>query len=217
MPLPMRSGCWFTHLEIRIMERVNSKSIRRIVMTAAAPAALLLGAGTASAQWSAQQPQRYPQQQQQQQQRNRNQRQQSQYGQQELFEWQGPVDREIRIQMNGGRASVLQIGNNERTNGRVRAMAAVPTQDGIVTVQQLQGRGSVDVVQQPTNGNGYTTIIRLRDPDSGAGMYHIAAYWQPSGNSGVFRNGSRHGNGNRNGNGQYDNGDYGQHRDHNNW
>ena len=49
------------------MERMSSKSIRRLMMSAAVPAALLLNAGTASAQWSAQQSQRYPQQRQEQQ------------------------------------------------------------------------------------------------------------------------------------------------------
>jgi len=197
------------------MQRMSSKSIRRFVMAAAAPAALLLGAGTASAQWSGQQAQRNPQQQQ----RYPGQQQQARNGgQQELFEWQGRVDREIRIQMNGGRASVQQIGNNERTNGRVRTVAAVPNQDGIVTIQQLEGRGNVDVVQQPTRGNGYTTIVRLRDPRSGAATYRIAAYWQPTGNSGVYRNGNRRGNGNRgNSNGEYDTGGYGQNRDHRNY
>ena len=188
------------------MEYMISKSVRRFVTATAVPFALLLAAGTASAQRNGQQPQRYPQSQGNQQARNG--------GQQELFEWQGRVDREIRIQMTGGRTSVQLVGNNEHTNTRVRAVGSVPNQDGIVTVQQLEGRGKVDVVQQPTRGNGYTTIIRLRDPNSGAANYRVAAYWQPTGNSNMNRNG-RHGNPNGN-NGDYGNGGYGQNRDHRN-
>jgi len=199
------------------MQRVNGMTTKRVLMTMVVPAALALGANTASAQWNpqqGQQSQRYPQQR-----RGYPGNQQGRYGsQQQLFVWQGRVDREIRIQMSGGRASVIQIGNNERANGRVRTLNSVPHQDGTVTVQELEGRGKVDIVQQPDRRNGYTAIFRMRDPSSGAGTYRIAAYWQPNGNY----NDNRNGRGNGRGNGQYDNGrydngvgGYGQH--HGNW
>ena len=193
------------------MGRVTGKSVRLLAMSAAMPAALLLGASTAGAQWSAQQ------QQQQQQQRYPAQQQQSRYGsQQQLFVWQGRVDREMRVQMSGGRASVMQIGSNERGNGSIRAARKVPNQPGIVTVQQLEGRGRVDVVQQPDSRNGYTTIIRLRDPASGAANYRVAAYWQPTGNYSVYDKDSRKGNG-RHKNDAHDNGRHGDNRGHGHW
>lgn len=106
-------------------------------------------------------------------------------GQRELFEWRGNVDQEVRIQMRGGRTSVMDMGPRE--NGaydQVRPVSAVPATDGYVNVQVLQGRGRVDVVQQPAAQNGYTTIVRVRDMQGGPGWYDIAAYWQPTGNSG---------------------------------
>lgn len=201
------------------MKCVNGMTMRRVLTTMVVPAALVMSASTASAQWNPQQAQQYPQYPQ----RGYPGQQQARYGsQQQLFVWQGRVDREIRIQMNGGRASVIQIGNNERTNGRVRTFNSVPQQDGIVTVQKLEGRGKVDVVQQPDRRNGYTAIVRMRDPSSGAGTYRIAAYWQPNGNYDTNGNGRGDGRGNGRGNGhdngrdngQYDNGagGYGQHR-----
>jgi len=191
------------------MGRVTGKSVRLLAMSAVMPAALLLGAGTAGAQWSAQQ--------QQQQQRYPSQQRQSRYNtQQQLFVWQGRVDREMRIQMSNGRASVMQIGSNERGNGNIRAASRVPNQPGIVTVQQLEGRGRVDVVQQPDSRNGYTTIIRLRDPASGAANYRVAAYWQPTGNYSVYDNGSRKANGRRNNN-AHDNGRHGDNPGHGHW
>ena len=197
------------------MKSSSGALVRRLTMMTALPAALLLGAGTASAQWGQRQGQRQGQGQGQGQGK---QLPRSGYGygggQQELFEWQGPVDREIRIQLSGNRAFVERVGNNERAGNRVRTTGGVPSQDGIVTIQKFDGRGNVDVVQQPTRGNGFTTIVRLRDPQSGAGMYRIAAYWQPTGNSGVYRNGrqgtrSRDGDDNNGGynNGGYNNGD----------
>ena len=159
------------------MKRIPGVSLRNLVMIVAAPAALLLGVGTASAQWGTQQ--RYP-----------NQARRG-GGEQQILSWQGRVDREIRIEIRNGRAQVIPIGNNERVSERVRATGEIPYADGIVTVEQLEGRGRVDVVQQPDRRNGYTTIIRVRDPQSGAGSYRLAAYWQPLG--GGYRNGDRRG------------------------
>ena len=189
------------------MQRLNCAGMKRALMALVVPAALAIGASTAGAQ-------RYPQQSQQYPQRGDPGQQQGRYGsQQQLFVWQGRVDREIRIQMNGGRASVIQVGNNERANGRVRTVNSVPHQDGIVTVQELEGRGKVDVVQQPNRRNGYTAIVRMRDPSSGAGTYRIAAYWQPTGNNGSYGNDRGHGRGN----GQYDKDDGGNGQRRGNW
>lgn len=95
-----------------------------------------------------------------------------------ILEWQGQVDREIRIQVDNRRASVLEVGSNERTRRRVNMQGSIPNRPGTLYVQVLQGRGRVDVIQQPDRGNGYTAVIRLRDPDGGAARYRIAAYWE---------------------------------------
>lgn len=95
-----------------------------------------------------------------------------------ILEWQGQVDREIRIQIDNRRASVMEVGSNERTRRRVNMYGSIPNRPGTLYVQVLQGRGRVDVIQQPSARNGYTAVIRLRDPDGGAARYRIAAYWE---------------------------------------
>lgn len=120
--------------------------------------------------------------------------------QRELFEWRGNVDQEVRIQMRGGQTAVVGMGPREMTAyNQVRPMSGVPAADGYVSVQMLQGRGRADVVQQPSAQNGYTTVVRVRDMQGGAGAYDIAAYWQPTGNYG-YNNGQY---------GTYGNGRYG--------
>ena len=95
-----------------------------------------------------------------------------------LLEWQGQVDREIRIQIDNRRASVIEVGSNERTRRRVNMYGSIPNRPGTLYVQVLQGRGRVDVIQQHSARNGYTAVIRLRDPEGGAARYRIAAYWE---------------------------------------
>lgn len=97
---------------------------------------------------------------------------------QELFEWNGRVDREVQITMRGNNLWTTPIGQTEPGRAHSRAMSALPRQDGQVSIQVLNGRGSVDVIQQPSAQNGYTTTIRIQDPRGGADNYRLVAYWQ---------------------------------------
>jgi hypothetical protein len=144
---------------------------------------------------------------------------------QQLFEWSGRVDREVQIVMRGSNVSTNRIGQTEPGRPRIREMSALPRQNGQVDVRLLAGRGSVDVIQQPSAQNGYTTIVRIVDPRSGSDSYRLAAYWQSYSNGDVGRNrgrgrGQDRGNGDRGDinrdqnrgrdNGGYNNGQSGQ-------
>jgi hypothetical protein len=104
----------------------------------------------------------------------------------EVFRWEGRVDKEIRIQLQNGNAYVQNIGNREVRNNNGRMMAVMPHQDGILRVERLEGRGDIDVIQQPSASNGYQATLRMRDPSSGAANYRIVAYWQPLYNNGQY-------------------------------
>jgi hypothetical protein len=47
-------------------------------------------------------------------------------------------------------------------------------------VRRLDGRGDIDVIQQPSARNDYTAVVRLRDPANGAATYRVVAYWEPA-------------------------------------
>jgi hypothetical protein len=96
-----------------------------------------------------------------------------------VYEWRGRVDREIRLRLRDDDASVYRVGSNESRVGSGRVLRALPRERGQLTVQRLEGRGIVDVVQQPNGSNDYTAVLRLRDPAGGADSYHLVAYWRP--------------------------------------
>ena len=100
-------------------------------------------------------------------------------GRREVYEFDGVVDREIQIQLRGNRAFVQAVGAGEDRNSRGRVIAGMPQQSGNLVVQRLEGRGDVDVIQQPSSRNGYTATLRIRDPRGGAARYRIVAYWEP--------------------------------------
>jgi hypothetical protein len=97
----------------------------------------------------------------------------------EVYEWAGVVDKEIRIQLRGNRAWVQPIGAGDDRASRGRVLSGLPQQTGNLVVQRLEGRGDVDVIEQPSYRNGYTATLRIRDPRGGAARYRIVAYWEP--------------------------------------
>jgi hypothetical protein len=97
--------------------------------------------------------------------------------------------------MRGNSVRTNLVGSTEPGRARLRTFGSLPYSDGQVTVQVLNGRGNVDVIQQPTRQNGYTTIVRVEDPSAGSANYRIAAYWNGYSNGEVYGNGN-YGNGN---------------------
>ena len=125
---------------------------------------------------------------------------QRQTSEQELFQWNGRVDREVQIVMRGGSVWTNDVGQTEPGRARSRALGVLPRENGEVSVRLTNGRGDVDVIQQPTMRNDYTTIVRIRDPRSGADNYRLVAYWQGYSNGDVYdRNGGVGRGRNRNG------------------
>ncbi len=95
-----------------------------------------------------------------------------------VFEWSGPVQHDADIIIAGGSFLVTRSDSNARAPRGKSTLTAMPSRDGLVSVQVNEGRGLVEVVQQPQSENGFTTVIRILDTLSGTGMYHINATWQ---------------------------------------
>ena len=98
-----------------------------------------------------------------------------------LFDWSGRVDREVRITMHGrdARTQMAERSPFQSQRSRLNVETALPQRDGRVTVRVQDGRGDVDVIQQPSARNDYTTIVRVVDRSSGADNYRLTAYWMP--------------------------------------
>jgi len=99
-----------------------------------------------------------------------------------LFDWSGRVDREVRIMMHGRDARTQTTTRSPVLRSRLDVSTALPQRDGRVTVRVQDGRGDVDVVQQPSARNDYTTIVRIRDRSNGVDNYRVTAYWAPDNN-----------------------------------
>lgn len=93
--------------------------------------------------------------------------------------WSGDVDTGVElVWRNGNLTQRMMRGGGVRNVSSSVSGAGMGNPNGVVNVNIRDGRGNVSVVQQPTAQNGYTTIIRITDPQGGYGHYTLDAYWR---------------------------------------
>jgi hypothetical protein len=96
-----------------------------------------------------------------------------------MLHWTGNVDDQLEIRLQNGRVDYRTLSGNQPTSIRVNNVGSqMPSSNASVSVMQHQGRGQVRIVQQPSARNGYTTVIRVNDPQGGYGFYDFDLVWQ---------------------------------------
>ncbi len=95
-----------------------------------------------------------------------------------LFTWSGTVDREAVIVMRGAELETRGDGFNAFRDARYRVSEALPRVTGSVSIARADGRGDVEVIEQPSPFNGYTARVRVRDRQSGADRYRLVVTWE---------------------------------------
>jgi hypothetical protein len=114
-----------------------------------------------------------------------------------LFTWTGRVDREVLIVVRG--RDVSTRGFDAHLPNRTRVNSALPRTSANVVVQLDDGRGDVEVIEQPSARNGYQAVLRVRDPRAGADRYRLTAYVDNRGDDVSGRRDDDRGNNRRNG------------------
>lgn len=86
--------------------------------------------------------------------------------------WSGVVDGVDEIVIGGGSAAVRHLSGEAVRDSRTSFSAAVPRAPVSVKLLSTSGRGTIQIVQQPTATNGYTTIVRIDDSAQRGGQAH---------------------------------------------
>jgi hypothetical protein len=110
---------------------------------------------------------------------------------QPIFSWTGRVDREVQLVVRNNQLSTRDIGPTEPRGSREQMFGRMPRADGQLVVQVANGRGRVDVVEQPSAQNNYTAVVRIQDPQSGSDTYRLTGYWQGYSNGDVYNGRAR--------------------------
>ena len=94
------------------------------------------------------------------------------------LKWSGRVDDLVEIRIQGRRieyitrsgARLANVNSDIDGNGLPRRMVDVQ-------LMRRDGRGEIDVVEQPNPRNDFTAVIRVYDPRGGAANYNFVARW----------------------------------------
>lgn len=101
--------------------------------------------------------------------------------------WSGRVDEEAIVECRGNECRAESTRGGPVTRDRFRFTRPLPNRDVTVSLENVDGRGEVRLLQQPREENGYTARVRIRDPQGGTGDYSFSLSWaRPSRNEETF-------------------------------
>lgn len=99
------------------------------------------------------------------------------------LEWRGTVDDRVNLVIRGRNVRVVTLsgqrygnGNSDFDNGYDSDRGR--RQYGRARVDKRDGRGRVDIIQQPNRRNNYTTIVQIYDSKGGADRYRVYVEWE---------------------------------------
>ena len=101
-----------------------------------------------------------------------------------LFTWAGTVDREVIIEVRGRDIQTRGSGMDASFAPRLEVAQALPRTDGIIVVRVENGRGDVEVLENPSARNNYTARLRVRDTRAGSDRYRIDVAFDAPGDRG---------------------------------
>jgi hypothetical protein len=92
--------------------------------------------------------------------------------------WVGTVDDTVEVQVHGDDVRTVTVSGKGAWHVTQNVYGRLPVDRPVrVFLHDYQGRGRVRVVQQPDSSNGFTAIVRVRDPEPGSGRYHFDLTW----------------------------------------
>lgn len=92
-------------------------------------------------------------------------------------QWRGRVDQTVDIIISGDYVDSRDVAGTGMIVTSSRLTGYLAQRPGRVTATRRNGRGQVQVIQQPSRNNDYTAIVRISDTDGGADNYSVDIRW----------------------------------------
>ncbi len=99
-------------------------------------------------------------------------------GKTDKLAWSGRVDQEAIVSCQNKSCSSTSERGAAVAEERFKFSRPLPQRDTQVTLEDVEGRGEIHLVEQPRARNQYTARVSIRDPQSGAGEYSFALVWK---------------------------------------
>lgn len=104
-----------------------------------------------------------------------------------MARWSGQVDNEVFVLLRGRQFFSTAVRGRTVYNQQTDVTNPMPRRPVTVHLQDIQGRGQIEIAEQPDSSNSFTAKIRVIDPQNGAGAYSFTLAWDESGyNNGAY-------------------------------
>jgi hypothetical protein len=91
--------------------------------------------------------------------------------------WSGNVDDRATVTIHGRDVRTNTVSGKSVDNTNSQIFGRLPTDHPVFVSLNKRGRGMVRVVQQPRPFNNFTAVVRIHDPQPGAGHYRFTLNW----------------------------------------
>jgi hypothetical protein len=91
--------------------------------------------------------------------------------------WRGRVDGSDYIELRGDQVNIRHVAAQPITEQSFDVTSPLPRQPVNVQLRRIQGRGRVELAQQPSPSNGYTAVVYIADDDGGSDIYEFQLIW----------------------------------------
>ena len=98
-----------------------------------------------------------------------------------MARWSGQVDNEVFVLLRGRQFFSTAVRGRAVYNQQTDITNPMPRRPVNVVLQDIQGRGQVEIAEHPSQDNNFTAKVRIVDPESGAGSYSFTMAWDESG------------------------------------
>ena len=95
--------------------------------------------------------------------------------------WSGEVDNEVFVLLRGRQFFSTSVRGRAVYGQQVDVSNPLPRRQVYVNLQDVQGRGQVELAEQPDQSNNFTAKVRIVDQEAGAGHYSFSLAWDESG------------------------------------
>lgn len=93
------------------------------------------------------------------------------------FRWRGRVDGSDYIMLQGNQVSISHLEDRYIQDASYELPVPLPQQPVQARLSKLRGRGTVEIVRQPTADNRYTLTVLIEDPAGGDDLYEFEVTW----------------------------------------
>jgi hypothetical protein len=94
-----------------------------------------------------------------------------------IFRWRGRVDGSDQIVVKGNRVEIQHLRFNPIRDASYDLPQPIPARNLELRLRKIQGRGRVEIVNQPNSWNDYSVTVLVEDADPGDDYYEFELSW----------------------------------------